>query len=336
LADREYSKRLGRVSDVQLQAALDRFGLGSLNSAEPAEGGLFGQNVLLETTAGSFVFRGAPHWNPAGEDDWQFPKERFFSRLLVDSPAAPPVPWPYLVDQGRDIFGWGFAIQPRLPGKTYDRPAGGTLTSAECGQQAAALGHALAGIHTVVLPHPGRYVARSDTVEPLSAGYADYVRDTIEGLLQASRKASAATSESDLSWARTLVAGARPALELPFTPTVVHLDYGFHNVLLHKVAEKWEVGGVIDWMTAESGNSECDLARHLATDVQFKLGHRAEFMAAYRAVHLPAAGYEERFPVFVLWERLLIWSYWQRTGGQFQEGLGLRDWIEPFTNLTVA
>lgn len=83
-----YSERLGDITDTQLQAALDRFGLGGLRSASPAPGGLFGQNIFLTTTEGEFVLRGAPHWNPAGEDDWQFPKERFFSRLVHDQPST--------------------------------------------------------------------------------------------------------------------------------------------------------------------------------------------------------------------------------------------------------
>ncbi len=40
---REYSKRLGILTGEQLQAALDRYDLGALGSAEPAQGGLFGQ-----------------------------------------------------------------------------------------------------------------------------------------------------------------------------------------------------------------------------------------------------------------------------------------------------
>jgi aminoglycoside phosphotransferase (APT) family kinase protein len=240
------------------------------------------------------------------------------------------------VDEGRDIFGWGFAIQPRLHGRTSDRPAAGSLTHAERGQQAAALGHALAGIHTVALPHAGTYSARSDGIEPLHGSYADYVSATINALLEASRAASAATSEEDAKWARSLVERARPALELPFTPTVVHLDFGFHNVLLDKNNGCWEASGVIDWMTAEAGHPECDLFRPLATDEQYRIGHRDEFMAAYRAVHPATTGFAERFPVFMLWERLLIWAYWQRVGGQFPRGLGMRTWIEPFTRLAVA
>ena len=48
MSTREYSKRLGVINDGQLQAALDRFGLGKLVAAEPVKSGLFGQNMLLD------------------------------------------------------------------------------------------------------------------------------------------------------------------------------------------------------------------------------------------------------------------------------------------------
>ncbi len=57
---REYSKHLGRLRDDQLQAALDRFELGKLVSANPVRLGNFGQNLFLTSTAGEWVLRGNP------------------------------------------------------------------------------------------------------------------------------------------------------------------------------------------------------------------------------------------------------------------------------------
>ena len=53
----EYSKRLGQLTDDQLQAALKRFGLGELLKAEPVLTGLFGRNLFLTRTTGAFVLR---------------------------------------------------------------------------------------------------------------------------------------------------------------------------------------------------------------------------------------------------------------------------------------
>ena len=105
----ESSPRLGVITPRQLQDALDRFGLGRLVSAEPARTGNFGQNVFVSATTGDYVLRGRPHY------PWQFPREQWFSRFLHERTAL-PIPWPYLHDPCTDIFGWSYALMPRLPG----------------------------------------------------------------------------------------------------------------------------------------------------------------------------------------------------------------------------
>src|SRR5918999_571877 len=114
---REYTSRLGAIRDAQFRAALERLGLGEFVRAEPIVGGLFGQNVFVTSTTGEYVLRGAPHY------DWQLPAERFFARLLRERTLA-PVPWPYVIDPTDDIFGWSYAVMPRMPGL---QPSGAAL-----------------------------------------------------------------------------------------------------------------------------------------------------------------------------------------------------------------
>src|SRR4026209_326036 len=106
---REYSKRLGQISDEQLQAALNCFDLGEFLRAEPIPFGLFGQTMFVTSTAGEFVLRGAPHY------DWQFPTEKFFIEQLQANTRV-PVPYPYHCKPSREIFGWAFVIMPKMPG----------------------------------------------------------------------------------------------------------------------------------------------------------------------------------------------------------------------------
>jgi hygromycin-B 7''-O-kinase len=332
VASREYSRRLGALSDEQLQAALDRFDLGRLVSAEPIANGLFGQNLMLQTSAGEYVFRGAPHWNPAGEDDWQFPKERFFSRLMHDAPGAPVVPWPYIVDEGRDIFGWGFALQPRLPGIVLQQPMRTHYSEREIREQSRELGAALAKLHSLKLPAAGTYERAGDGIRSIRGAYFDYLASTVEQLLAEAANSSPATPAADIDWARGVLDDAREALALPFEPTVVHLDFGFHNVLFVNEDGHWKLSGVVDWMTAEAGHPECDLSRPIATSLQHKIGAAGEFLDAYRGGKPEPAGFEERFRAFMLWERSLIWNYWQRNNG-FKEGLTMRAWMEPFVEM---
>src|SRR5438552_3541426 len=109
MCSREYSRRLGSLSEGQFQAALDRFDLGRFARAEPIAFGNWGQNCFLTSTRGEYVLRGAPFF------PWQFAAERFFAREIHRQTTV-PVPWPYLVDDAHDIFGWPYALMPRLPG----------------------------------------------------------------------------------------------------------------------------------------------------------------------------------------------------------------------------
>ena len=106
----EYSSRLGPISTEQFQAALDRFGLGEFVSAEPVTDGLFGQNVFVTSTSGEYVLRGCPH------SDIQFPREQFHAQMLHERTVA-PVPWPYLLEENDEIFGWSYIIK-QIIGKT--------------------------------------------------------------------------------------------------------------------------------------------------------------------------------------------------------------------------
>src|SRR6266566_8007541 len=78
-----YSKRLGLISDEQLQVALDRFHLGRFSGAEPIPFGAFGQNLFVSSTKGGYVLRGNPLlW-------WQFPTEQFYARFLHERAYVP-------------------------------------------------------------------------------------------------------------------------------------------------------------------------------------------------------------------------------------------------------
>lgn len=79
----EYSRRLGRIAPRQRQAALDRFGLGALVSAEPVRFGNFGQVLFLTSAAGEYVLRGAPRY------PWQFREERLLAERLHRDTRAP-------------------------------------------------------------------------------------------------------------------------------------------------------------------------------------------------------------------------------------------------------
>ena len=342
----EYSKRLGHISPAQIQAALSRFDLGTFVRAEAVVGGLFGQNVFVTSTSGAFVLRGVPHY------DWQLPTERFFVRVLHERTDA-PVPWPYLLDPAEDIFGWSYALMPRMPGLNLSDPAvTATLSPADRLAIARAVGENLALMHQLTWPVAGLYDATLDTVVPLRDGhngFAGWVVDDVRDWVAQAQRHSTRTTAADVAWVEELLEGALPALGQPFQPCFVMNDYKEGNtVVTHAgraghVGMGWQVTGVFDLMEGFFGDGEMDLARAVAGYLEEKPQRAQAFLAAYldRAPARPGLG--ERFAVYLLRDRLIIWEYFQRpevARGTSSHGLRLkppwdpdvtlREWVEPY------
>lgn len=126
-----------------------------------------GQHVFLTSTQGSFVLRGAPF------DAAQFPCERWFVQQLYEHTQV-PVPWPYLLDQRRDIFGWNHILMLRLPGLSLaDWQAKQGLPQKVRQSIARALGETLAELHRLTWPCVGNYDLARDGIKPLAEPYCD-------------------------------------------------------------------------------------------------------------------------------------------------------------------
>lgn len=324
LEPREYSQRVGVLTHDQLQAALDRFGLGELLGAEPAPSGLFGQNVMLTTTAGEYVLRGAP-W-PA----WQLPQERYVAEI-IHTRTTVPAPWPYLIDDGGDIFGWPFAIMPRLAGETVaNLDELMRLTADERLAMARAMGEGLAALHAAPFdaiakydPGTGRFAAAD---QPYDQWFEAYARDW----LAMCRAASAATTDADVAWIESVIADARPALAVPFVPALVHHDYKENNlVFLREPDGRWRVNGIFDLMECYAAEGEYDLARTFTGHVVGRPELAFAFLDAYAAVRGLRPGFVERFRLYLLVDRLIIWEYGQRNGIWFPPDLTFRRYAEP-------
>jgi hygromycin-B 7''-O-kinase len=221
--EREYSSRLGVLSRAQLQRALHRFGLGELLKAEPALGGNFGQNVFLTSTAGEWVLRGCPHYT------WQLPKEMFFARLIRERSQV-RTPWPYMIEENCEIFGWSFALMPRLPGIQLDDKSRSQLAEDDRLEIAGALGRELALMHDVRWPYcadnatPDDHL-NTDVLVPMNLSYRDWIAAKVERRIAMCRAASDAMTDADADWCRGLLAAGEDALGAAFDPTLVHHDY---------------------------------------------------------------------------------------------------------------
>ncbi|HEX2742740.1 MAG TPA: aminoglycoside phosphotransferase family protein [Rubrobacter sp.] len=327
MAALEYSRRLGSINDDQFRSALARLGLGEFVRAEPVSGGLFGQNVLVASTTGEYVLRGAPHY------DWQFPAERFFARLLHERTLA-PIPWPYFLDPCDDIFGWSYALMPRMPGlQLADSAAAEGLTSDERLEMARSMGENLALLHALSWPCPGQYDLATDTIAPLEESWNEWVAAEARRWLTLARRRSDVTTDADAGWVEDLLRSSHDALGEPFEPRFVMHDYGEHNVTFEQTDGLWHVSGVFDLMEAFFGDREMDLSRQTAIYLEGDPALARTFLRTYLELLPARPGFQERFPAYMLLDRLVVWEYAQRPQHepQWDRGLTLREWAEPYT-----
>lgn len=331
----EYSKRLGVISHGQFRAALDRFDLGSLLRAEPVPFGNFGQNVFLTSTSGQYVLRGSPH------DVHQFPRERFFTRLLHEHTPA-PVPWPYHLDLSDDIFGWSYVIMPRMPGVQLIDPQVRTrLTAKDRHGIAHAMGETLACLHTLTWPHAGQYDVATDTVPPLGEDFGEWLISRIRHFLQLAIPHSDRTTPADIEWVEDLIAAGREALAIPFQPCFVLEDYKEGNTVAERKGGAWHITGVFDYQCAYFGDGEADLSRSVASFSAEDNDLARAFLQAYMNQAADGGrplrtGFTTRFPLYMLLDRLIIWQFAQQHGVWIDASLTLREWASPYTSLSVV
>lgn len=326
-SEREYSKRLGAISPAQFQAALERFGLGEFVCAETVSSGLFGQNVFVTSTQGEFVLRGVPHY------PWQFPTERFFVERMHERTRV-PVPYPYLLEPATDIFGWSFAIMPRLAGMSVmDEAVASELTDADEAAVAQAMARVLVEMQALTWECAGKYDPEVDGVCPFEGGYRAWVVERVRTKLSKSLGYNDHTTASDVQWAESIAAEAAPVSESPFQPCVAHSDFGEHNVVLKRSEDGWRVSGVFDWMTAHVGDGAADLS----LSVTMYLGRDSTLADAFVSEYLGhkplPSGFVDLQRLYMLNLKLSFWEYWQREKGQLPEDetgeLSFEQWAGP-------
>jgi hypothetical protein len=320
-----YSERLGVLDDQQFQAALSRLGLGDFVGADPISGGLFGQNVFVTSTTGSWVLRGVPHY------DWQLPAERFFCELL-HSQTRTPAPWPYLLDPRDDIFGWSYAIMPRMPGlQPSDVGAAASLARKDRLGMAHAMAENLAVMQELKWPYAGGFSLAAGTIAPYPVSWAEWVVADVHRWLDLARKHSDRTTDADVHWVDGLLRAANPALAEPFQPSFVMHDYKEQNATFERADNGWTISGIFDLMEAFFGDGEVDLSRQTAQYLEEDPALAEAFVRRYLELRPARIGFEERSAVYLLWDRLVVWEYFQRPGREtpWEPGLTLRAWLEP-------
>jgi hygromycin-B 7''-O-kinase len=333
---RHYSDRLGVIADAQFAAAAARLGLGDLLSAEPVETGLFGQNVFLTTTAGAFVFRGAPHWHQGRRDDrYQFAKEAFFIGLAHDATDA-PVPWPCRYDPATDIFGWPYLVMPRMPGACFnERSIRRALAPAARREVAVSLGETLAGLQRLTAPAAGDFDPETGAIAPDPGGYAGHLIEWMTSIARGADDAGLMTA-ADMDWIAGLARTAHGAPPRPVT--FVHGDYKLDNMTLAEREGVWRVTGLFDFHTARFGDSARDPVRAASAWIDTEPELAKVFVKAWRDRGGDDVGLAPWLPLYVASERVTLWGHFVRIDPrpEWSVGLTFRSWAERYVDRLAA
>jgi len=328
MSTREYSKRLGMISDEQLQNALGHFDLGTFLDAEPIPFGLFGQNLFVTSTAGEFVLRGCPHY------DWQFPTEKFFTEQL-HARTQVPVPYPYLLDPSTEIFGWPYVIMKRMSGvQLADSHIIAGLTMDERRGIAQAMASMLIEIQTLTWEYSGHYNFTKQMVERMAQDYRGWVVQRIRELIAQAQRHNAHTTTGDVAWVENIIERTAQACLTPYQPCLVMEDYKEPNVVVLQDQAGWRVSGVFDFMTAHYGDGEADLARQTGTYLRELPKLADEFVQFYLDHKEVQPGFSKRQQLYMIYDSLLIWTFWQGHAGGLPEDktMSLEQWAGSFVD----
>jgi aminoglycoside phosphotransferase (APT) family kinase protein len=302
----KYSQRLGEITDKKFQKALDRFKLGKLIKAKPVPFGNFGQNVFLKTSKGDYVFRGKPHY------EWQFKSEQFMAKLLHENTKV-PVPYPYLIDEKKDIFGWSYCIMPKLKGKQLKiKKLKDKLSEKDKKEIAKAFGENLAKMQKLTWKFPGQYDPETKTIKKFDKPFDKWIIDSINKLVSLCKTYNDRTTKKDIEWISRIIEEGRESLKIPFTPEFVMHDYQESNMVIDKISGRWKVTGVFDLMENYFGDGEADIPRMFVANFQENLELAYIFLNSYLSKHKVREGFEKRFQIYLIFDRLVVWEWAQR------------------------
>jgi fructosamine-3-kinase len=149
--------------------------------------------------------------------------------------------------------------------------------------------------------------------------------------LDLGRKHSDRTTHADIQWVDELLQTARVALAEPLHPSFVMHDYKEQNATFERAGDGWRVSGIFDLMEAFFGDGEIDLSRQTVQYMQEDPELAHAFVRRYQELQPVRPGVRECFRVYLLWDRLVVWEYFQRREREtpWKRGLTLRAWLEP-------
>ena len=222
---------------------------------------------------------------------------------------------------------------PKMPGlQIADTQVTSNLTLTDRKGIARALAKALIELQTLTWAYPGKYDAARGKVQPLGQNYRLWVIEKIHELLKSAQAINNNTPKSDTDWIEDMILKASPALEAVYQPCIVLEDYKEANTVVEHSGADWQVSGIFDLMTAHFGDGEADLARQVGAYLRDASVLADEFVLTYLQNKPVQPGFVERQQIYMIYDSLLIWEFWQRHAGGLPENKALtfEQWSGPF------
>lgn len=223
-------------------------------------------------------------------------------------------------------------MMPRMPGLLLSDPEVViSLTPKDRLSMAQAMAENLARQQELTWPYPGAFDLASGTIRPFPGAWAAWVAQDVRHWLERARAHSDRTTESDINWVEQVLNRAHDALTEPFVASFVMHDYTEMNVAFEHTSSDWRVSGMFDLMEAFFGDGELDLARQTIRYISEAPELAHAFVRRYLQLHPARAGFTERFQVYMLWDRLVVWEFFQQPQREtpWEPALTLRMWLEP-------
>lgn len=320
------TNKLGSITDAQLQQVIKRFELGKLISSKRTEKGAMGQTLFITTSKGKFVLKGNPLYKG------QLEEERYFVEQLHQKTNV-IMPFPFLIDDKEDIFGWKYALMPYLPGEHMNSEDFKSKLNLENGYKIAEeLAKALAQFHNWKVEYFGELNTEDFTIRPFNEPYRDWIFNRIRYWLEDAKKYSVITKE-DTEWVEELFLDSKPAFDEFNTPSFAMGDFKPENFRIKKGTTGWEIG-VFDFTNAYFGDPLADLIKMITMYINNEeLEIAKHFLTNYlNRMDCDSNSYKKRIKVHMLHQRILDWGCAKAMGFfTWDDNLQFSKWVNNYT-----
>lgn len=295
---------IGHVTDEQLQVMLNRHHLGNLISAEKTSEGVGNQTLFINSSQGSYVLKGNPLY--AG----QLAEEKFYTDCLQEYTSL-PLSTPYLLDESIDIFGWSYAIMPRLHGVHMNEPQlRARLGAADRIDIASSAANILNEMHGWKVDQYGELDPRTQRIRPFEGSYKEWLYQRIRFWLEDAKQYSQITP-TDTEWVEEVLRDSADEFDKHCSPTFVMGDFKAENMLVayDTACQEWRISGIFDFTTGYFGDGAADLPKMV---IMYWDLEEQEVARHFTQVYLQGSankeGFVDRFRVHMLHQRILDWG----------------------------